>query len=82
MDVKPTNLYLSRGRLLLGDFGQMCRQGDGGDGAEGDSTYMPVEAMQTRKSASIDVFSLGISFYELAADVELPENGPPVNHLQ
>ena len=63
------------GRLMLGDFGQAFKVGELPDGEEGDSTYMAREVLSGVASPSCDMFSLGISFYELAADVILPENG-------
>ena len=64
------------GRLMLGDFGQACENGKLPDGEEGDSTYMAPEVLKGSATPSCDMFSLGISFYELAAYVELPADGP------
>lgn len=42
---------------------------------DGDAKYMAAELMQGRVSTAIDIFSAGISFLELACDLEVPSSG-------
>ena len=79
-DVKPGNLYMADDaqfgvRVMLGDFDKVTRLGVFSIGDEGDARYMAKEILEEKCSAASDLFSLGISFYQLACDVELPENG-------
>eukprot|EP00968_Pinguiococcus_pyrenoidosus_P023349 scaffold3722_cov263-Pinguiococcus_pyrenoidosus.AAC.4 len=77
MDVKPANLLLtSDGVLKLGDFGMTMREGSSGDGAEGDPLYLAPELLNCRTvHRSADVFSLGLSFLEVAYLYKLPSEG-------
>ncbi|KAL7545804.1 hypothetical protein ACHAWF_009152 [Thalassiosira exigua] len=85
-DIKPSNIFLVRnprhGTICkIGDFGLA---GDAGerdtDGQEGDTAYMPGELLAgygTPRHPSVDVFSLGLALYELAAGPRwsLPREG-------
>eukprot|EP01031_Cornospumella_fuschlensis_P035523 gene35523-43071_t len=75
LDVKPANLLLSGGRVLLGDFGMAAEAGSTEDEREGDTKYLPPELLQfsSPRWPSADMFSLGLSMYELA----LEEGGLP-----
>jgi membrane-associated tyrosine/threonine-specific cdc2-inhibitory kinase len=79
LDVKPQNIFISRaGVLKLGDFGMTSSEGHMEDGLEGDDCYMARELLNagSKKSASADIFSLGIVLFELASEVErLPRDG-------
>ncbi len=79
LDVKPDNIFLTaEGMLRIGDFG-VTVGADGSDafedGNEGDSVYLAQEVLGGRISPAADIFGLGIMSFELAARVELPQNG-------
>jgi len=76
-DIKPGNMFLGGVplRLMLGDFGHLRKKDDDADGDEGDVRYIPKEMLNGHFSPAGDVFMLGISFYEVIADVELPTTG-------
>ena len=79
-DVKPGNLYIAQDsrfgvRVMLGDFDKVTRLDGFSIGDEGDARYMAKEILEEKCSSASDLFSLGISFYQLACDAELPENG-------
>ena len=86
-DVKPSNiLFALRGNdsvvCKLGDFGLAGEIGtEVDDGQEGDFSYMPKELLaatsRNMKQATTDIFSLGITLYEVAASAEwvLPDGG-------
>ncbi len=82
MDVKPANIFLaSNSTLKLGDFGIAVHAGVPlADVAGGDSVYMPPELLNAPESAvatpAIDIFCAGVSFFEVAAHVDLPKSGP------
>ena len=53
--------------------------GSTGDGQEGDARYMPLELLKSgTKHPSADVFSLGLTLFEIASDQhnEIPSEGP------
>ncbi|KAG5177896.1 kinase-like domain-containing protein [Tribonema minus] len=89
LDIKPSNLLLSAdGRIKVGDFGVATAStagsdsgGGGGSGAaalaeEGDARYMAPELLASaERLPSADMFSLGITLYELATALQLPERG-------
>jgi serine/threonine protein kinase len=82
-DVKPSNMFLggdgspdSPRRVMIGDFGNLRRCHEQLEGDEGDFKYLSKDALEGgRATTAADVFSLGISFYEVVADVMLPEVG-------
>lgn len=83
-DIKPSNIFF----VPNVRFGAMCKIGDFGmagdvntvsDGQEGDARYMSPELLASAvRHASTDVFSLGLTLFEIAADghVEMPSEGP------
>lgn len=83
-DIKASNIFLvSHGRFgamcKIGDFGMAGDAGSSEDGQEGDTLYMAPELLSSSaKHPSADLFSLGLSLYELASSVawELPSEGP------
>ena len=85
LDVKPDNILLAAdGSLRLGDFG-LAVTIDGRLGMrEGDARYLPTEALNADARAldRVDMFSLGISAYELARGRELPSSGAPYSELR
>jgi serine/threonine protein kinase len=72
-DIKPSNIffvYNSKWGTIckIGDFGMAGDIGTKDDGQEGDTVYMPNELLLScEKHPSADIFSLGITMYELAA---------------
>jgi len=83
-DIKPSNIFFaSHGRLgcicKIGDFGLAVDFNSAEDGHEGDTKYMPQELLSTsKKIPSADIFSFGVTLYELAASNNfiLPSEGP------
>jgi serine/threonine protein kinase len=82
-DIKPSNIFfVSNIRLgticKIGDFGLAGDIGTVDDGQEGDTAYMPNELLTScAKHPGADIFSLGLTLYELAAAVSwsLPREG-------
>lgn len=78
LDIKPENIFISKGICKLGDFGLMVdlNQKEESDHAiEGDPKYMARELMRGKFSKSADIFSLGISMLEISCDLDLPSGG-------
>jgi len=89
-DIKPSNIFfVSCARFgamcKIGDFGLAGSIGSSGDGQEGDTRYLPPEllASATRHTSS-DIFSLGLTLYEIATDeqIEMPSEGPRWHELR
>ena len=82
-DIKPSNIFFKSDDKLgvlcrFGDFGMSGEIGSAEDGDEGDTTYMPLELLSSSlKHPSSDIFSLGMTLYELAPEStwELPSEG-------
>ena len=71
-DLKPTNLALRDGRVLLIDFDIARKIGEGGTQtkARGSANYMAPEQIRCAPAApSMDLFALGATLYEAATDV-------------
>lgn len=88
LDIKPENIYLTNdGLYKIGDFGLVTLISNGERGCanldkdifEGDSRYLPLELLQEdyKDLKKADIFSLGLSAYELArpANKPLPRAG-------
>ena len=71
-DIKPLNIFFVPHYKLgvlckIGDFGMAGYVGTAEDGQEGDTAYMPQELLSSAiKHPSGDIFSLGMTLYELA----------------
>lgn len=89
-DIKPSNIFFvghsQLGSLCkIGDFGMAAEIGTSEDGQEGDQKFMAPELLDTEvKLASADVFSLGLTLYEIAAGFgfDLPKQGPRWHELR
>lgn len=83
-DIKPSNIFFVYHARLgamckIGDFGMAGEIGTSEDGQEGDTVYMPPELLSSSvKEPSADIFSLGLTLYELASDIgwQIPVEGP------
>jgi len=80
MDIKPDNIFISfDGYCKLGDFGLVIdlKKNDLKEVQEGDPKYLAPEVLQHSNniSCAADIFSLGMTFLELATDLDLPRGG-------
>ncbi|XP_057965795.1 wee1-like protein kinase [Malania oleifera] len=77
LDVKPDNIYVKTGVYKLGDFGCATLLNRSLPIEEGDARYMPQEILNDNYDNldKVDVFSLGVSIYELIRGSPLPESG-------
>ena len=85
-DIKPTNYLVdNNGYIILNDFGlshKMEELSNLNDIIEGDSKYISKELFECLDNISLkninyktDIFSLGLTFLEILAKIELPSNG-------
>ena len=89
-DIKPSNIFFVPHTKLgclckIGDFGLAGEIGSSEDGQEGDQKFMAPELLTTdKKHSSADVFSLGLTLYEIAAGFgfDLPKEGPRWHELR
>lgn len=77
LDLKPANILVSfEGVLKIADFGMATRwPADEGIDGEGDREYIGPEILMGRFDKPADIFSLGLIIFEVAGNVELPDNG-------
>ena len=89
-DIKSSNIFLVAHNRLgalvkIGDFGMAGDIGTSEDGQEGDTSYMAPELLSSgMRHPSSDIFSLGLTLYELASNLswELPSEGPRWQELR
>ncbi|GJQ13403.1 hypothetical protein GpartN1_g5194.t1 [Galdieria partita] len=95
LDIKPENIYLTHdGLYKIGDFGLVTSISHGEQGYsnidkdifEGDSRYLPLELLYEdyKDLKKADIFSLGLSAYELARpnNKPLPSAGEEWNEMR
>jgi len=89
-DIKPSNIFFVAhprfgAMCKIGDFGMAGDIGTSADGLEGDTRYMSPELLSSgARQPSSDIFSLGLTIYEIAADIqtEMPSEGPEWHFLR
>lgn len=89
-DIKPSNIFFVAqdplGALCkIGDFGLAREIGTSDDGQEGDQKFMAPELLDNGvKHASADIFSLGLTLYEVSTGFgfDLPKQGPRWHELR
>jgi wee1-like protein kinase len=89
LDVKPANIMRKAGRYKLGDFGLAVHTNHGQAASnaieEGDCRYMARELLDwgpVQDLSKCDIFSLGITAYEIVTHIPSPVNGPQWHALR
>ncbi len=84
-DIKPQNVYyMSDGTVKLGDFGIAMEEGDAKDNSSasimGSVHYLAPEICQSKHvTTKSDIYSLGVTFFELLTGRLPYEDGTPVD---
>ncbi|KAK3996756.1 mitosis inhibitor protein kinase [Cladorrhinum sp. PSN332] len=78
LDIKPENILVGfDGSLKIADFGMATTwPAPKGIEGEGDRKYISPEILHGQFDKPADIFALGLIIFEIACNVELPENGP------
>ncbi|KAI1299067.1 hypothetical protein EDD11_006551 [Mortierella claussenii] len=86
LDIKPENVFISAiGALKIGDFGlSITYPIEVKDINEGDKYYLAQELLNGRCGKFSDIFSLGMTIYEIVTNQigELPGEGPRWHYLR
>jgi len=87
LDIKPENILLGFDNVLkISDFGISARvegnKSHSQDFSEGDKLYMAPELLVENYGRPADIFSLGITLYEMATGFALPERGTSWHNLR
>lgn len=84
LDIKPDNIFLKNDQYKLGDFGLVSLSCAPNDVEEGDSRYMSMELLTGDRSdlTKSDIFSLGLTLYEISRLQPLPMSGPEWQDLR
>lgn len=77
LDIKPANVLITfEGVLKIGDFGMATTwPAEKHIEGEGDREYMGPEVLLGLYDKPADIFALGLIMFEIAGNVELPDNG-------
>jgi len=77
LDIKPENIFVKDHLFKLGDFGLVIDEATIGEVEEGDCRYMCLDLFSGnhRDLTKCDIFSLGITMYEIVTGRELPADG-------
>ncbi|CAG9855478.1 unnamed protein product [Phyllotreta striolata] len=81
LDVKPGNIMMKNGHYKLADFGvlvdlNLSPMSCTSTLSDGDGKYLALEVLNGTYTPYCDIFGLGLTLLELAADLELPSDGP------
>lgn len=86
LDVKPENMLFKGNTLKIADFGlSRAAQIRNGDVEEGDSRYLAKEVLNLDFKVDLtkaDIFSLGMTAYEMLTLELLPNNGEQWLHMR
>ncbi|KAL9103303.1 MAG: hypothetical protein Q9163_001645 [Psora crenata] len=84
LDLKPANVLITfEGILKIADFGMAARwPAQPGIDGEGDREYIGPEILCGQYDKPADIFALGLIMLEIAANVELPDNGASWQRLR
>jgi mitosis inhibitor protein kinase SWE1 len=77
LDLKPANILITfEGVLKIADFGMAAHwPAAAGIEGEGDREYIGPEVLRGCYDKPGDIFALGLIMFEIAGNVELPDNG-------
>jgi len=77
LDIKPENIFVKDQSFKLGDFGLVIDETTVGEVEEGDCRYMCMDLLSGnhRDLTKCDIFSLGITMYEIVTGKQLPGDG-------